>query len=114
METDLQVCLLFSEGNYKISVECDGKPIINSPWIAKAYNAAAIKVQSVPAVRTVGTPVEFTGILLFYFHLYFILQNDLRSEMIVSLLHQVLLNEFKFCFGQLFRALKRILTLFRR
>jgi len=49
------------QGNYKVSVECDNKPVINSPWNVKAYNTSAIKVQNIPSIRTLGSPIEFTG-----------------------------------------------------
>ena len=44
-----------------MTVDCDGKPLSGSPFVAKAFNTSVIQLTGMPSVGVVGCPVEFTG-----------------------------------------------------
>jgi len=44
-----------------VTVECDGKSLMGSPFVAKAFNPSAIQLTGMPSVGVIRFPVEFTG-----------------------------------------------------
>lgn len=44
-----------------MSVVCDGQPLTGSPFVAKAFNTAAIQLTGMPSVGIVRSSVDFTG-----------------------------------------------------